>query len=754
MESDKPKPITSKTGSKNFIKELEKRQFPDAAEILLEMNGRDVNKDFFKEHGFKSPILVRETNDLGIKIPPVTDLNVLLKLLVPDLKDVDVIDVEKQSAFKMSVIEFFKYMMDPDKTRVLNLISLEVSKTRLSEFIEPPKIVRDIDWIHCYWTPNKFGHKPTVPSSTEKYCLISPTGSFTDFHVDFSGTSVWYHMVTGRKIFYLIKPNAVNNHLFWKWSSSYHREAQFFGDQVDNCYKLTLNAGETLLLPTGWIHAVYTPVDSLVYGGNFLNSFNVKEQFAVYEMELREKVIEKYLHPHFRELNWFAAEGLCKEIDELLQSTDILSVPYHLLSAIKVAQPTLKAWSAKLSVQEKSLFNCDQLFKDMNRIIRLYERAAAVRNTEKRESTRVKKKPHSDDFILYDEFKAKKPIRLEPEVVHDFLPHENEEESSSDSWKVKTDSNNALSVTIRRCITSDGIKFESPHRTSEFDGPQDPAMFAVKHEQPGHPLPKKLILLNNADRTYRVAPPLKMTLKNIKTEEPTVKTISPKTDGPTSFSACGWSTLGLPSESPRTRDVDSILSTPWSTSSLASTPSRARQRLSSPKSSYILTPTSQSEPQPSTSSACEDTLERSVHQDDDYIYPGLDFSDDEEPPFANSTYSDDKAWSPSTKSVSVTPKTAPRPQRFGKTKIAIEKGLEAAAAKPGVRHMAAAVFPPRKFIQPIIKPSQRSKPAPSLQSPSTTTSSKAKPSPLCSKKGGSTAKQRLGKILKIHRMRQ
>lgn len=49
---------------------------------------------------------------------------------VPDLKDVDVIDVEKQSAFKMSVIEFFKYMMDPDKTRVLNLISLEVSKTR------------------------------------------------------------------------------------------------------------------------------------------------------------------------------------------------------------------------------------------------------------------------------------------------------------------------------------------------------------------------------------------------------------------------------------------------------------------------------------------------------------------------------------------------------------------------------------------------------------------------------------------------
>lgn len=67
-------------------------------------------------------------------------------------------------------------------------------------------------------------------------------------------------------------------------------------------------------------------------------------------MELKEKVVEKYVYPHFRELNWFAAEGLCKEIDDLLQKTDILSVPYHLIGAIKVASPFLKGWSTKLSV--------------------------------------------------------------------------------------------------------------------------------------------------------------------------------------------------------------------------------------------------------------------------------------------------------------------------------------------------------------------------------------------------------------------
>lgn len=44
-------------------------------------------------------------------------------------------------------------------------------------------------------------------------------------------------------------------------------------------------------LPTpGWIHAVYTPVDSLVFGGNILHSFNVPMQLRIYEIEDRTRV--------------------------------------------------------------------------------------------------------------------------------------------------------------------------------------------------------------------------------------------------------------------------------------------------------------------------------------------------------------------------------------------------------------------------------------------------------------------------------
>jgi len=48
--------------------------------------------------------------------------------------------------------------------------------------------------------------------------------------------------------------------------------------QVDMCYKCVIKEGETMLIPTGWIHAVLTPIDSLVFGGNFLHSLNINMQ--------------------------------------------------------------------------------------------------------------------------------------------------------------------------------------------------------------------------------------------------------------------------------------------------------------------------------------------------------------------------------------------------------------------------------------------------------------------------------------------
>ncbi|XP_077861724.1 lysine-specific demethylase 7B-like [Saccoglossus kowalevskii] len=75
--------------------------------------------------------------------------------------------------------------------------------------------------------------------------------SYTDFHIDFGGTSVWYHVLRGEKVFYIIEPTQSNLTLYENWVSSSQQSEMFFGDQVDRCYKLTVKQGQTLFIPTG-----------------------------------------------------------------------------------------------------------------------------------------------------------------------------------------------------------------------------------------------------------------------------------------------------------------------------------------------------------------------------------------------------------------------------------------------------------------------------------------------------------------------
>lgn len=48
-----------------------------------------------------------------------------------------------------------------------------------------------------------------------------------------------------------------------------------------------------VLCAAGWIHAVYTPEDTLVFGGNFLHSFNIPMQLNIYNIEDRTRVRNK-----------------------------------------------------------------------------------------------------------------------------------------------------------------------------------------------------------------------------------------------------------------------------------------------------------------------------------------------------------------------------------------------------------------------------------------------------------------------------
>ncbi|RXM33249.1 Histone lysine demethylase PHF8 [Acipenser ruthenus] len=160
-------------------------------------------------------------------------------------KEIDVIDVRRQADCKMKLRDFVRYYNSPERDKVLNVISLEFSETRLSNLIETPKIVRKLSWVENLWLDESQFERPNV----QKYCLMSMKDSYTDFHIDFGGTSVWYHVLRGEKIFYLIRPSPANLTLFERWSSSSNQNEMFFGDQVDTCYRSRVVARVIPTLP-------------------------------------------------------------------------------------------------------------------------------------------------------------------------------------------------------------------------------------------------------------------------------------------------------------------------------------------------------------------------------------------------------------------------------------------------------------------------------------------------------------------------
>ena len=95
-------------------------------------------------------------------------------------------------------------------------------------------------------------------------------------------------------MFWLIPPTDENFKLYEEWTLSGKQGDVFFGDSVEKCGKIILDAGNTLLIPSGWIHAVYTPEDSLVFGGNFLHSFAIEKQLRVAQIEELTKVPAKF----------------------------------------------------------------------------------------------------------------------------------------------------------------------------------------------------------------------------------------------------------------------------------------------------------------------------------------------------------------------------------------------------------------------------------------------------------------------------
>merc|ERR1712012_1283691 len=160
------------------------------------ISGKQLTLPYLNQSGFNHPILVLDKEGLSMSLPPLNfDCNTICQALGPNFV-LDVIDVQKQATCKMTIDQFAQSFTDPQDDRVLNCLSFEISNTPLSEILTPPLVARKLCWVNNVW-PSSNTLKSPKPQ-VGKYCIMSKKDSYTDFHIDFGGTSVWYHVLTVR----------------------------------------------------------------------------------------------------------------------------------------------------------------------------------------------------------------------------------------------------------------------------------------------------------------------------------------------------------------------------------------------------------------------------------------------------------------------------------------------------------------------------------------------------------------------------
>lgn len=288
------------------------------SDLIKYMDGKDFTFEYIQREGLKDPIVFKKSDGLGIQMPD-PDFSVSdVKVFVGSKRIVDVMDVNTQKGIEMSMAQWGRYYETPpsEREKLYNVISLEFSHTKLEKLVQRPASVDLIDWVDNMW-PRHLKERQTDSTNAiidmhypkvQKYCLMSVQDCFTDFHIDFGGTSVWYHILRGKKVFWLIPPSPQNLEMYENWVLSGKQGDIFLGDKCHDCQRIELLQGYTFMIPSGWIHAVYTPEDTLVFGGNFLHSFNIPMQLNIYSIEDRTRVPTKFRYPFFYDMCWYVLD--------------------------------------------------------------------------------------------------------------------------------------------------------------------------------------------------------------------------------------------------------------------------------------------------------------------------------------------------------------------------------------------------------------------------------------------------------------
>lgn len=298
----------------------------------------DLTKLFVLTSGLDRPVLIPDVDDgeSGMELPCPRD-NISVAYIAEKTggeEKVEVMDVLSQQSespgWNLAQWRKYFYTNAPDRDRIRNVISLEVSDVKeLGETFVRPAMVRQLDLVDKVWCDTD-GNDQQRPKVTV-YCLMSVAGSYTDFHIDFSGTPVYYTVCLGTKTFLMYPPTEHNLLLYKSWCQEPQQNFTWFGEYTKKIngkkvkphdgFKVNLHKGDLFIIPSGWIHSVHTPKDAVIIGGNYLTLRDIPMHLNIYNIERDTRVPSKYRFPMFNKVLWLTSWYYFNHRDEFLEDT-------------------------------------------------------------------------------------------------------------------------------------------------------------------------------------------------------------------------------------------------------------------------------------------------------------------------------------------------------------------------------------------------------------------------------------------------
>ena len=158
-------------------------------------------------------------------------------------------------------------------------------------------------------------------STVSSYVLMTQAGAQTHWHVDMTGSSVFYQVIVGRKEFWILLPTQNNleklheyhtNRRAQEYEYTLHLIYMYYIQYITYLYltaifrsgflpdmvgidgpaiHATLYEGDSFFLPAGWPHFVYTPVHSIAFGVNFICGADLAMVAQLYSAEVNTYIL-------------------------------------------------------------------------------------------------------------------------------------------------------------------------------------------------------------------------------------------------------------------------------------------------------------------------------------------------------------------------------------------------------------------------------------------------------------------------------